>query len=55
LGISIDKTTDCEGRYVANIIVGTLEIERPSQIFSNTFQANHSTITQLFDHALTIV
>jgi len=31
--ISIDETTDCEGRYVANVIVGTLEIKRPSQIF----------------------
>ena len=31
--ISIDEITDCGGRHVANVIVGILEIERPSQIF----------------------
>ena len=49
--ISIDETTDCEGRYVTNLIVGTLEIDRPSQTFllhSEALEkANHSTIAQL--------
>lgn len=57
--ISIDETTDCEGRYVANVIVGTLEIDRPSQTFLLHSEAlektNHSTIAQLFDRALSIL
>lgn len=31
--ISIDETTDVEGRYIANVIIGTLEINEPGQIF----------------------
>jgi len=57
--ISIEETTDCKGRYIANVIVGTLEIERPSQLFllhSETLEkANHRMIAQLFDRALTIL
>ncbi|KAF0682190.1 Uncharacterized protein FWK35_00036723, partial [Aphis craccivora] len=31
--ISIDETSDVEGRYVANVIVGTLEISEPGKSF----------------------
>lgn len=31
--ISIDETTDVEGRYVANVIVGTLEVDTPGKVF----------------------
>jgi len=44
---------------VANVIVGTLQIEGPSQIFllhSEALEkANYSTIAQLFDRSLTIL
>ena len=31
--VSIDKTTDVEHRYVANVVIGTLEIDRPGEVF----------------------
>jgi len=44
---------------VANIIVGILQIERPSQIVllhsEDLEKANHSTIAQLFDRSLIIL
>lgn len=33
LRVSIDDTTDIEGRYVANVIISTLKIECTSQTF----------------------
>lgn len=56
--ISINETSDCEGRYAMNIIFGTLEIEQPTQIFLLHSEAsektNHSIIAQLLDQVLTI-
>lgn len=46
--VSIDETTDITGRYVANVIIGTLEENRPSKIFllnvEELQKANHSTV-----------
>lgn len=56
--VSIDETTDVEGRYVANVIIGTLEVDNPGKIFllnSEVLEkANHSTISTLFEHFLHI-
>jgi len=30
--VSIDETTDSNGRYVTNVIIGTLEIDCPGKI-----------------------
>jgi len=57
--ISIDETTDVEGRYVANVIVGTLEVDTPGKVFllnSDVLEkANHSIIAKLFDRTLLIL
>ncbi|KAL4125966.1 hypothetical protein QTP88_010198 [Uroleucon formosanum] len=56
LWISIDETTDVEGRYIANVIIGTLEIGCPGKIFLlNTEaleKANYTSIAKLLDKAL---
>lgn len=31
--VSIDEISDVEGRYVANVIIGTLEIDSPGKSF----------------------
>lgn len=50
--VSIDETTDVEGRFVANVIIGVLLTDRPGEIFLlNTEElekANHQTIFKLF-------
>ncbi|XP_025408739.1 uncharacterized protein LOC112682378 [Sipha flava] len=57
--VSIDETTDVEERYVANVIIGTLEVDNPGKIFllnSEVLEkANHSTISKLFDRSLFIL
>lgn len=57
--ISLDETTDVEGRYVANVIIGTLEIDEPGKCFllnSDVLEkANHSTIVRLFETSLSIL
>lgn len=54
--VSIDKTTDVEGRYIANVVVGTLLSDGPGKIFLLTTEvlekANYSTITKLFVNAM---
>ncbi|KAL4113960.1 hypothetical protein QTP88_017506 [Uroleucon formosanum] len=54
--VSIDETTDVEGRYIANVVVGTLLSDGPGKIFLLTTEvleeANYSTITKLFDNAI---
>lgn len=51
--VSIDETTDVEGRFVANVIIGVLLTDGPGEIFLlNTEElekANHQTIFKLFD------
>jgi len=52
LWVSIDETTDVDGRYVANVIIGTLEIGclRKTFLFNSEIleKANNSTIAKLF-------
>jgi hypothetical protein len=59
LWISIDETTDVEGRYIANVIIGTLEIGCPGKIFlldtEALEKANHTSIAKLLDKALHIL
>lgn len=56
--VSIDETSDVEGRYVANVIIGTLEIDSPGKSFLLNSEildkSNHSTITKLFDKSMLI-
>jgi len=56
----LDETTDTDdGRYVANVVVGTLELNGPGKHFLiNTEvleRVNHSTISKLFDRLLQVV
>lgn len=57
--ISIDETTDAEGRFIANVIIGTSEAEKSGKIFLlNTEElgkVNHSTVSKLFDKSLSIL
>lgn len=54
--VSIDETSDATGRYIANVVIGTLEVDKPGKIFllsCNVLEkANHSTISKLFDKAM---
>ncbi|KAE9521523.1 hypothetical protein AGLY_018079 [Aphis glycines] len=48
--VSIDETTDVKGRFIANVIIGTLEIEHSGSIFlfhsEQLEKTNFSTITR---------
>lgn len=54
--VSIDETIDVEGRFIANVIVGTLLIDGPGEIFLLTTEVlekvNFSTIAKLFDNSM---
>lgn len=54
--VSIDETTDVEGRFIANVIVGTLLIDKPGEVFLLTSEvlekANFSTVAKLFDKSM---
>lgn len=47
--VSVDETTDVQGRYIANIIIGTLEVDKPWQVYLLNLEVdektNHSIIT----------
>ncbi|KAF0753067.1 CGG triplet repeat-binding protein 1, partial [Aphis craccivora] len=57
--VSIDETTDAEGRYIASVIIGTLLTDRPGEIFllnvEQLEKANHSTICTLFEDSLCLL
>lgn len=57
--VSLDETTDAEGRYIANVIIGTLEEDTAGAIFLLNTEAlektNHSTVSKLFDKSLSIL
>jgi len=57
--VSIDETTDKSGRFIANVVIGTLEFDQPGKIFLLTTEilekANHSTIAKLFDKSMFIL
>lgn len=56
--VSIDDTTDVNGRYVANVVIGTLQTDQPGKVYLlNTEvldKANYSTKTklQVFDKSM---
>ncbi|KRY25406.1 hypothetical protein T03_7109 [Trichinella britovi] len=54
--ISIDETIDPVGRFVANVVIGTLEADQPSKEYLLTSEvlekSNSSTIAQLFTSSL---
>jgi hypothetical protein len=53
---SIDETSDVDGRFVANVVVGTLKHEQPGEIFLLAREvmerANNSSIAVVFDNAM---
>jgi hypothetical protein len=57
--VSIDETTDCTSRYVANTVIGILNDSESSNIFllhSEEFEkCNHSTICRLFDKSMNLL
>lgn len=57
--ISVDETTDVTGCFVANVVIGTLEIDRAGEIFllhsEELEKTNHLTIFKLFDKAMGIL
>jgi GTPase SAR1 family protein len=54
--VSIDETSDVEGRYIANVIVRAMVMDGPGEIFLLTTESldsmNHSTICRLFDRSM---
>lgn len=56
--VSIDETTDVTGRFVANVIIGTLEENGSGKIFMLNVEelekVNDSTVFKLFDNSMNI-
>ncbi|KAL4126677.1 hypothetical protein QTP88_010886 [Uroleucon formosanum] len=56
--VGVDETTDADGRYIANVIVGKLSTE-PSKPFllccEELDKCNHKTICQLFNNAMGVL
>jgi hypothetical protein len=54
--VSVNETIHVQGRYITNIIIGTLEIDKPRQVYlfnSELFEkTNNSTITKVFDRSM---
>lgn len=54
--VSIDETTDSLGRYIANVVIGTVETDGPGQTFLLNSEVltkiNHSTIAKFFDNSM---
>ena len=57
--ISMDETTDVEGRYIVSTIIGTLLHDSPGEIFllniDELEKANHSTICKALDKSLLLL
>ncbi|KAL1229409.1 CGG triplet repeat-binding protein [Trichinella spiralis] len=57
--VSVDETIDPVGRFVANVVIGTLEADQPSKEYLLTSEvlekSNSSTIAQLFTSVLAVV
>jgi hypothetical protein len=57
--VSIDETSDVDGRFVANVVVGTLKREQPGEIFLLTCRmlerVNNSSIAVVFDNAMNLL
>jgi len=52
----LDETTDAEGRFVLNFIIGTLEIGCPGKMILLNCEilekAKHSTVAKMFNNSL---
>ena len=59
LWVSIDETTDVDGRYIANVVIGTLESDRNGSTYLLTTEildrVNHSTICGLFENSMLLL
>jgi hypothetical protein len=59
IGVSIDETSDVGGRFVANVVVGSLKHEHPGEIFllacAVLERVNNSSIAIVFDNAMNLV
>jgi len=57
--VSTDETSDVDGRFVANIVVGTLKHEEPGEIFLLACEVlervNNSSIAVVFDNAMNLL
>jgi len=57
--VSIDEITDIDGRYVGNVIIGTLEVNKLGKTFLLNSEilekTNHSTIVQLFENSMLLL
>lgn len=57
--VSIDESTDTDGRYVGNVIIRTLEVNKPGKTFLLNSEilekTNHSTIVQLFKNSMILL
>lgn len=57
--VSIDETTDIQGRYIANVMIGTLEVDKPGQVYLLNSEVldktNFSTISKLFDKSMSLL
>lgn len=56
--VSIDESTDVEGRYVGNVIVGKLNSEPSEPILltcENLEKCNHKTIAKLFNDSMSLI
>jgi hypothetical protein len=54
--VSIDETSDVDGRFVANVVVSTLKHEQPGEIFLLACEVlervNNSSVAVVFDNAM---
>uniref|UniRef100_A0A2S2PVX4 DUF659 domain-containing protein n=1 Tax=Sipha flava TaxID=143950 RepID=A0A2S2PVX4_9HEMI len=57
--IAVDETTDTNGRYIANLLVGVLECDTPSQPYllacKELPKTNHSTVSRFINDSLKIL
>lgn len=56
--VSVDETTDVEGRYVANAIIGKLTTEKTKPMLLNIEileKCNHATIAQFFNNSMSVL
>jgi hypothetical protein len=57
--VSIDETSDVDGRFVASVVVGTLKHEQPEEILRLACEVlervNNSSIAVVFDNAMNVL
>jgi len=57
--VSIDETTDSLGRFIVNVIIGTLETDSSGQSFLLNSEVltkvNYSAIVKIFDNSMHIL